>query len=269
MANPRGASFQKLNVSKKDANGCVVKNNFNPLDPCNLEGNNTSINGSSDSGSTISSITTTCGEDNPTIDFYNNIQEQLNNLFGVDVLYWKYRYDLQKDHPLYGEMPEAAYEGPYLLKANAVINSDVSILQNIGYDTENDVDMEISFNAWNSVIGNQDGPLPKDVFTFQNILCQAPSGFERVYFEVTEQSDGSLDNLFLGQKYAWVIKGKRHDFSYSPNEPEEQPRPELFDQVDTGIVGEEEVNIDNQDNDEQAQMDFVNPKSGVYGNYYE
>lgn len=223
-----------------------------------------------------------CGSGSETIDLYSSLTDSASNLLGVRILYWRYDYKKESDHSLFEEDTDAEYLGPYALQAVGSINSDDSLLGNFGIEGTNDVDLYISFPEWERVFGKTAGPIAKDVFTFRDILCppQAPSGHTSIYFELASQGDGDLTSLFMGQKYHWVLSGKRFDFSWQPNAPVESISDQVFKNTHQGPIEDSgdpenptrekgDFSVDNNIMDDIAKDDFdSSSKNGIFGKYY-
>ena len=219
-----------------------------------------------------------CGE-NETVELYNNLTNQINDMYSVELLYWRYHYDKDSDHPIFKEDTDAEYKGPYSLKGYFNINSDLSVLASFGIDTSNDIDLFIPFDEWNKLFAKDVSPIAKDVFTPRYLFCpdQSPSGFTKIYFEVTSQGDGDLQQIFQQQKYFWNIKGARFDFSWQPNAPREDNGNNVFLGDHQGTVegsGDDPTTDKGEDNTDPTDLDDLSKnnldtknKSSIYGRY--
>lgn len=216
---------------------------------------------------------------NRTVELYNNLTNQITEQYAVDLLYWRTGHDKLKDHPIFGEHTTAEFDGPYAIRGMVTINASTTLLESFGLTTDDDLDLYIAFDEWEGIFTNEFSPIADDRFEIRHLYCpsQAPSGHTNLKFEVTSQGDGELNKVFLLQKYYWVIKAKRADFSWMPNEPRETNDNDVFDGTHIGPVegtgdppttevGEETT--DNNDLDALADENFdVGDKGDVFGGY--
>jgi hypothetical protein len=218
-------------------------------------------------------------QNSSTVELFNRLTNQLTDQYSVDLLYWRSGYDKEKDHPIFGEHSTARFDGPYAIKGMVTINSSSSFLESFGTYTDEDLDLYIAFDEWKKVFTNSVSPIADDRFELRYLYCdnQSPSGHRNLQFEVTSQGDGELNKIIFQQKYFWVIKAKRADFSWMPNEPQEQGSDDNFDGIhigpiegsgDTPTTETGKFTTDNNDIDTLANQDFdTRGKDDVFGGY--
>jgi len=192
-------------------------------------------------------------------------------LYGLDLLYYKQDFDPKLAHPIYGDQ-NTPYIGPYLIKGLIKINSDTSLLSEFGIETTNDIDIQITYETWASVFGTRT-PQAGDKFEIKDLLCERPSGFVRVGFEVVSQGDGSLFDV----SGRWFISGQRSDFNWQEGEPKDVGGKTLMDSAVAGVIdddtfkpieGKSETNDTGRNLDEMADNDLQTKHSEVYGGFY-
>ena len=192
-------------------------------------------------------------------------------LYGLDLLYYKQQFDPKKAHPIYGDQ-NTPFKGPYLIKALIDIATDTSILTQLGIETSNDIELQITFDTWFAVFGKEQ-PQAGDKFEVKDLLCSRPNGFERAIFEITSQGEGDIFDL----TNKWFLRAERSDFAWMPNEPKEE-KGEQVTMSGAGLLDNETLepipesydeNSLAKDIDELADANYpTNEHSKVYGGYY-
>lgn len=245
---------------------------FNPLD-----NNSTSLNNSFDplagSGENVNAVQALlgCDQNVGTRALMEGLANEANNLYGLDLYYYRQDFNPKLAHPLYGDQT-TPFLGPYLVKAYVNVNSDSSLLSQFGIESTNDIDLQISYEEWGNVFGSV-SPQAGDKFEIKDLLCNRPSGFIRAIFQVTSQGDS---DLFEASK-RWFISGERSDFTWLPNEPKEEGgqmvhSDSITGMLDTltklGIEGGSSKNELGRSVDDIAASDLKNPNDDVYGGFY-
>jgi len=198
-------------------------------------------------------------------DLYHLYWDELVNLYGTRVEYFRYNYSLTSHDALYGEEPTARFSGPYNINIMCDIPSEALLLSKFGYDTNAEFNAVVTVANFEEVFGDNAEPKSGDVIRLietgwkekdnppsgvdlLSALCMnmtpgsgatftyTVSDYEWVrcpqIYEITERDhqDFSTQNNFLFGHYIWMLKGKRFDYSYQPGiEPE----------CHQGVVGEE------------------------------
>lgn len=241
-----------------DNNSTTLKNGFNPV-----KGGGMNVNA-------VQSLVS-CDQVVGTQAMMEGIASEVNNLYGLDLYYYRQDFNPKKAHPLYGDQT-TPFLGPYLIKGYITINSDSSLLTQFGIENTNDVDVQISYEEWRATFGSV-SPQAGDKFEIKDLLCNRPSGFVRAIFEVTSQGDS---DLFEASK-RWFISGQRSDFTWLPNEPEEAGgdmvhSDKISGELDTflqlGVEGNSKENALDRGVDDIAISDLKNPNDDVYGGFY-
>ena len=249
-------SFNPLDPTSGNKN-IIGSNNFDPLN-CDAEFPN------------ANQSLVSCDQNSGVKDMLENLAQQANNLYGLQLLYYRQDYNPKLAHPIYGDQ-NTGFIGPYLVTGYVKINSDTSLLTQFGIENTNEVDLQISYEEWAKVFGNV-SPQAEDVFEIKDLLCERPSGFTKAIFKVTSQGDGDL----FEASNRWFISAQRHDPTWLPNEPFEV----IDDQVNSdefiGVVDIDGNPIANQtqenplerDIDDVASENLRNENDGVYGGFY-
>jgi len=196
---------------------------------------------------------------------YNSYWDELVNLYGTRVEYYRYEYSLTGHNFLYGEQPTTRFSGPYIINIMCDIPSEALLLSKFGYDTNAQFVAVITITDFEQVFGKNAEPKSGDVLRLietgwredenpespsqiLSALCSnltpaacatftyTVSDYEWVrcpqIYEITERDhqDFSTQNNVLFGHYIWMIKGKRFDYSYQPG---------ITPECKQGIIGEE------------------------------
>lgn len=220
----------------------------NPFKPLDLTKGSPSSNLGS-GGNSVSINQQLIGCDSRTNEVLSGMAENANELYGLEINYWRKSFDVKKAHPIWGNQDDAGYIGPFKIKAYVNVEDDSSILSQFGMDTSNQIDLQISYEEWEKV-SKTDSPLAKDIFEIDGLLECRPSGHTRAIFELTSQGDG---DLFTASK-RWFISAQRKDgFSFEDNEPRENNDDIYFTDESTGPV---DINGDANDLTEDNPLDY-------------
>jgi len=246
---------------------------FNPS--CNSSAVNTfTPDGSNDLSSVIATTGLVgCEPTNKTKDLFADLVDNAANMYGLRLLYYRHNIDPKKTHPIYGESFEA-FEDPVELTGMIDIASDTSFLSQFGIENLNEVDLQISYTEFAAAFGDTGSPNNGDKFEIKDLLCDRPSGHVKAVFQVTSQGDSDLFQIYK----RWFITGRRADFTYIDNEPQEIINDDVFDSAYAGPVDmidhtpltgdpQGQFNKQGRDIDTLAEKDFKNDKSEVYGGY--
>ena len=195
---------------------------------------------------------------------------EANNLYGLNILYYRQNFEPIKAHPIYGDQ-NTEFLGPYIVKAYVSVNSDSSIFTQLGIENTNDLDLQISYEAWADAFG-QITPQAGDKFEIEGLLCNRPSGFTRAIFKVVSQGDS---DLFEASR-RWFISAQRSTFSWLPNEPKEEidnqvTSDAIIGEIDSDnmpVVGNSQENALGRDIDDVSSENLRNENDEVYGGYY-
>lgn len=214
-----------------------------------------------------------CDPSNLTRQLFDDLADQAGNLYGLKILYYRQDFDPKKAHPIYGDSV-SKFLDPKELNALVDITVDSSILASLGIQTENKVDLQISYAEFEKAFGTA-SPQAGDKFEIKDLLCDRPSGFTRVIFEVVSQGDSDLFEV----NKRWFISGERSDYTYIEGEPQEVDNKDIFDSEYAGPVDvnthepilddpKGQTNAQETDIEELASKDFKEEDSEAYGGYY-
>ncbi len=214
----------------------------------------------------------TCDTNGAARDTYKQqVTEYVNN-YGQVLEYWSTGYDVNDHNMIYGENPTARYRGPRRIKAVVDFTTYTTFLSKYGMMSDLDITIYIPIDEFTRIWGPT-FPMNGDLFRIVSSACDRPMGQDPIVFEVTEKHDSINAVDFMGGHYTWKIIAKRYDNSYEPGAPQEKF---LGGPVDSGPYGSE-GNADTpailvpapypQTADEEADEDFLNTESSVYGKY--
>jgi hypothetical protein len=183
-------------------------------------------------------------------------KEQLR-MYGTEVEYFTSSYSLSGHDNVYGESPTERYgDGKRLIMA-INLNENAIAMKEFGLIADDEITGFVHIKSYSEVFGLNTEPKSGDVFNLIEFGNDRPGGRGGKHFEITERIDQDVNqiNPILGH-YVWLVKAKRHDYSFEPGlQPEN-----VSDQVDDGNI------------DEQSQSIFdYNTNTGsnddVYGDY--
>lgn len=222
---------------------------------------------------------------------------EVTNLYGTYVEYHVYNYQLSAHDAIYGEHTTANFSTPFGMVVLAQLNNDSILLSKFGIQTDADLTIVVPYTSFTSALSSQYGltiePKAQDLIVLSELGWDRP-GASRPYptgntgycsttsadtfnglnsaidtsdwrrgpnvYEITERRDENLPAGFnaLQGHYVWIIKCKRHDYSYQPNAPREigsnQVSDEtLYGKLSGGTVTAEPAKVYTQNADESAQ----------------
>lgn len=180
--------------------------------------------------------------------------EQIN-MFGTEVTYYRTKAQEDLTSDLYGEDVTQGYTDPIKLILALNLNENAIVMEKFGLVADDEVTAFIHISKFYSIAGEDVEPVTGDVFSLSEFGTDRPGGRGGKHFEITEKIDQDVQqiNPLIGH-YVWLIRAKRHDFSFENN----LPREEVNDQVQDD-VSEESKNI----------FDYTTNGNGddVYGGY--
>jgi hypothetical protein len=152
--------------------------------------------------------------------------------FGTGIKYQRASTDLSDYDPLYGESSTQTFGTPIDLVVYMELNENALTLQQFGLQSDDDITIFVHIETFYEAMGGTGNPWTDtsgiepnagDIFRLEEY------GNDRVYprkgnvYEVTQRIDQDIQaklNPLLGH-YIWMLKGKRHDYSFEQNvEPE-------------------------------------------------
>jgi hypothetical protein len=198
-----------------------------------------------------------------------NQQERLNfdgwwkeqiEIFGQEVSYYSNTTTLSASNFLYGEEPDAGFNGPKELVVLLNLNNDSLLLSKFGILADSDLAGVIHPEHYTFLYGLSSEPKAGDLMKlseFGNDRLNYPRRGPNVY-QITEIIDEFQGNPIAGH-YVWFFKAKRYDYSFEPNSPGSGQGNTPLDDNDSA----NEAGLNNFDYQNENPCD----NTSVYGNY--
>lgn len=216
-----------------------------------------------------------CDANNRTQELFRDLAKEATNLHGLSVIYHRQDFDPKKAHPIYGESNAKFLKGEEM-RALVDITVDSTMLSAIGIEASNELTLEISFESFANAFGVGISPQAGDKFEIKDLLCNRPSGFTKIIFQVESQGDSDLFEVYK----RWQIFGTRSDFSYIEGEPQEISSNDVIDSSYAGPVDlvtheplvddpQGQFNAQERDLEELAKDQYKEEDSDAYGGYYD
>ena len=143
-------------------------------------------------------------------------KEQLH-LYGTQVEYFTSTHSLSGHDPVYGEQPTAAYADPKTIIVTLNLNENAVAMKEFGLVADDEITSFVHIKTFYEVFGSGAEPKSGDVFNLIEFGNDRPGNRAGKHFEITERLDQDVNqiNPLLGH-YIWLIKAKRHDYSFEP-----------------------------------------------------
>ena len=155
-------------------------------------------------------------------------KEQLQ-LYGTVVEYYQNLHTIADSDQVYGEQPNAGFAPPVRMTMTLNLNENAVAMKQFGLVADDEITGFVHIQTYYDIFGDTQEPKSGDVFNLHELGEGRPGGRGGKHFEITERLDQDINqiNQLLGH-YVWLIKAKRHDYSFEPGiEPEK-----VSDQVD-------------------------------------
>lgn len=190
-------------------------------------------------------------------DNYSGWWEEQLRLYGTRVNYYSSSLTLSGMDDVYGEQPAAEYATPKSILLALNLNENAVAMKQFGLIADDEITAFIHINTFYKALGDGQEPKSGDVFDLVELGDDRPGGRAGKHFEITERIDQDVNqiNPLLGH-YVWLMKAKRHDYSFEPGLVPEQ----ASQQVDDDPL------IDQLSKDTFDYTDF-NVNDDVYGDY--
>lgn len=190
--------------------------------------------------------------------YYTFFQEQID-LYGQNVLYYTYNYQLSAHDSIYGESTTANFLSGRQVLMYVELNESSVFLSKFGLQSDDEVTafMTISgfYHALSALSASTpyEKPEPKagDVFTLFEYGDDRPGGRGGKSFEITQRLDQEVSqiNPLLGH-YVWLIKAKRLDYTFNPGLTGEKKSNQVYDDSFAG-------RLSGGDNPQTATKDYI------------
>ena len=171
---------------------------------------------------------------------YNSWWQEQIFQFGTEIEYFQSQYSLDTHDSLYGEEPTAAYKSPVKMVVAFELNESAIVLSKFGLLGDDEITGYISIDAFWHSFSEPGNPKPEpksgDVFKLTEYgSLDRIGGRDGKVFEITDrvEQDISKINPLIGH-YIWLIKAKRHDYSFEPGLSPEGASNQVFDDLHSG-----------------------------------
>lgn len=213
--------------------------------------------------------------------FYNWFDEQIS-MFGQEVTYYTYNYQLTGHDPIYGEQPSASYDQGKNIVMFIELNESSIMLSKFGIQPDDDVTAFVAISSFMTTMSAASAtrPEPKsgDVFTLTEYGNGRPEGRGGKSFEITQRLDQEVSkiNPLMGH-YVWMINAKRLEYTFTPGLTAEKKSDQVTDDSFSGRLSghtnpqtETKIDSTNTSTTESKKVFDYNTTDDddVYGDYY-
>jgi len=159
-------------------------------------------------------------------------KEQLD-MFGTQIDY--YRTNAADDIPsdIYGEDPVQGFKDPVSIILALSLNENAIVMEKFGLLADDEVTGFLHIKKFYKLMGEGVEPVAGDVFSLSEFGEDRPGERGGKHFEITEKIDQDVQqiNPLIGH-YVWLIRAKRHDWSFENNIPRESANTQVEDDVE-------------------------------------
>ncbi len=143
-------------------------------------------------------------------------KEQLH-LYGTEIEYFTNMLSLTENDQIYGEQPAATFANPKTLVMALNLNENAVAMKQFGLVADDEITGFVHIKTYYEVFGSGTEPKSGDVFNLIELGSDRPGGRGGKHFEITERLDQDVNQINpLFGHYVWLIKAKRHDYSFEP-----------------------------------------------------
>ena len=207
-------------------------------------------------------------------DVFSNYWQEIINLYGQKVTYYRNNYSLSGADNFYGEDPTRQFAQPKELIIGIDLNENAIMLTKFGIQSEDEVTAYITIQGFYDIFGNGTEPKAGDVFALTEYGEGRPNGRTGKQFEITERfdEDAARTSQLMGH-YVWLIKAKRSEWSYEPGLSAEGVNNQVYDSKYAGLSGntmDEKPYAENFDDTSKTIFNYGNntqSNDDVYGGY--
>lgn len=151
---------------------------------------------------------------------FNGWWKEQIEIFGQEVSYYSNTTTLSASNFLYGEEPDAGFNGPKELVVLLNLNNDSLLLSKFGILADSDLAGIIHPEHYTLLYGLSSEPKSGDLMRLSEFgidRLNYPKRGPNVY-QITEVIDEFQGNPIAGH-YVWFFKAKRYDYSFESNSP--------------------------------------------------
>lgn len=162
-------------------------------------------------------------------------EEQISK-YSIKTEYIQNQYSLKKHNSIYGEHTTKKFAGKKFLNIFVIFNSDTTVLNQFGLETDGDITAFIHIQTFFDNFGYGTEPLAGDLIKLVEYgETNRPNFRGPAIFEITRRDDEDLEqiNPLIGH-YVWLIRAKRYDYSFERNVEPEPRMNQVNDDVPIG-----------------------------------
>lgn len=174
-------------------------------------------------------------------------KEQIQ-MYGTEVTYFGNKASIESTSDIYGEDNTSGFEEGKKIVITLNLNENAIVMEKFGLVADDEITAFIHIKTFYDVFGEDTEPKAGDVFDLSEFGTDRPGGRGGKHFEITERVDQDVQqiNPLIGH-YVWLIRAKRHDFSFEPGAPEELGSEQIFDDVSQESKRVFDYTVDNND----------------------
>lgn len=138
-------------------------------------------------------------------------------MYGTETTYFVNSQTLDTQDNVYGEEPTSVFKSGKKLILVLNLSENAIVMQKFGLVADDEVTAFIHIKNYYEIFGQDNEPKAGDVFDLSEFGDDRPGGRSGKHFEVTERIDQDVEqiNPLIGH-YVWLVKAKRHDYSFEP-----------------------------------------------------
>ena len=194
--------------------------------------------------------------------------------FGINTTYYTRNFALSAANRFYGENTvDGFYNGQSIVMAINLSDNAFAFTQ-FGIQSNDEVEAYIDITTFqetlstNYLSGELIEPKAGDVFQLTDFGTDRPGGREGNFFEITERVDQSIAQInSLAGHYVFKIKARRHDFSHTDDDLEQDLSEQVTDDSLSGrLIDSAQSYVNDIDQEQSSYFDYGSNDS-VYGDY--
>lgn len=158
-------------------------------------------------------------------------KEQIH-MYGTEIDYFTNKATIDTTNDIYGEDVVSGFEEGRKIIITLNLNENAIVMEKFGLVADDEVTGFIHIKTFYEVFGEDTEPKAGDVFNLIEFGSDRPGGRGGKHFEITERIDQDVQqiNPLIGH-YVWLIRAKRHDYSFEPNIQPELNNKQIDDDV--------------------------------------
>lgn len=163
---------------------------------------------------------------------YDKWWEEQIRMYGTEVTYFENKASIDSTNDIYGEDVVSGFNEGKKIIITLNLNENAIVMEKFGLVADDEVTAFVHIKTFYDVFGETSEPKAGDVFDLTEFGIDRPGARSGKHFEITERIDQDVQqiNPLIGH-YVWLIRAKRHDFSFEPGIPAEAGNEQIFDDV--------------------------------------